>query len=178
MNAIKTCQLTKYYGKSRGIVDLSLTVNEGDFFGFIGPNGAGKSTTIRTLLGLITQTSGSAELLGLDINKDSTEILKRVGYLPSDAAFYKGMRVKDILKLSADLRGIDCSKERNILCERLDLDINKKGYCLKAFGNAVAKLGHQFMLIYNMLCPFIKSSGQPRRACRAVNPHTAPYRRI
>ncbi len=126
MNAIKTCQLTKYYGKSRGIVDLSLTVKEGDFFGFIGPNGAGKSTTIRTLLGLITQTSGSAEILGLDINKDRAEILKNVGYLPSEAAFYKGMRVKDILKLSADLRGIDCSKERDILCERLDLDINKK----------------------------------------------------
>ncbi len=98
MNAIKTEGLTKYYGRSRGIVGLSLTVSEGDFFGFIDPNGAGKSTTIRTLLGLITQTSGKAEILGLDINNDRTEISKKVGYLPSDAAFYKGMRVKDILK--------------------------------------------------------------------------------
>ena len=76
----------------------------GDFFGFIGPNGAGKSTTIRTLLGLISPTSGSAQVLGMDIGKNNPAILRRVGYLPSDTAFYSGMRVREILKLSADLR--------------------------------------------------------------------------
>ena len=70
MDAIKTTNLTKYYGKARGIIDLNLTVNEGEFFGFIGPNGAGKSTTIRTLLGLISATSGSAQILGKDIVKE------------------------------------------------------------------------------------------------------------
>ena len=60
MDAIKTTGLTKYYGKARGIIDLNLCVPEGEFFGFIGPNGAGKSTTIRTLLGLISPSSGSA----------------------------------------------------------------------------------------------------------------------
>ena len=126
MTAINTENLTKYYGKNRGIIDLSLTVKKGDFFGFIGPNGAGKSTTIRTLLGLINSTSGKAEVLGIDIKAQPTEILKRVGYLPADASFYKGMRVKEILKLSANLRGLDCSEEAAALCQRLDLDVNKK----------------------------------------------------
>ena len=126
MKAIKTENLTKYYGKTLGISDLSLSVNKGDFFGFIGPNGSGKSTTIRTLLGLISATSGQAEVLGLDISKDRTEILKRVGYMPGEAFFYSGMRVGEILKLSAKLRGLDCSAESESLCKRLDLDPNKK----------------------------------------------------
>lgn len=63
MNAIQLSNLTKYYGKSRGILNLNLDVKEGEFFGFIGPNGAGKSTTIRTLLGLITPSSGQAKIL-------------------------------------------------------------------------------------------------------------------
>ena len=67
MDIIKTARLTKTYGKARGIVDLDMTVAEGEFFGFIGPNGAGKSTTIRTLLGLIAPTSGSAEIFGRNI---------------------------------------------------------------------------------------------------------------
>lgn len=126
MTAIKTENLTKYYGKNRGIIDLSLTVEKGDFFGFIGPNGAGKSTTIRTLLGLINATSGRAEVLGINISENKTDILKNVGYLPADVSFYKGMKVKDILKLSANLRGLDCSEEADQLCKRLDLDVNKK----------------------------------------------------
>lgn len=126
MYAIRTTNLTKYYGKSRGIVDLNLAVKKGEFFGFIGPNGAGKSTCIRTLLGLIKCSSGSATVLGLDIQQDKTEILKRVGYMPSETMFYTGMRVKDVLKLSANLRGIDCTEEAKVLCDRLQLDVNKK----------------------------------------------------
>ena len=82
MNAIETNHLTKFYGSARGIEDLELTVEQGDFFGFIGPNGAGKSTTIRTLMGLISPTSGDARVLGLDIRKDKTEILARGGIFP------------------------------------------------------------------------------------------------
>ena len=126
MTAIKAEKLTKYYGKSRGIIDVDLTVETGDFFGFIGPNGAGKSTLIRTLLGLISATSGSAEILGKDIVKDRIEILQNVGYLPSETNFYSGMRVKDVLSLSAKLRNMDCSNEASILCERLQLDTSKK----------------------------------------------------
>jgi ABC-2 type transport system ATP-binding protein len=126
MNAIETKNLTKYYGKSRGIVDVSLTVKEGDFFGFIGPNGAGKSTLIRTLLGLISPSEGGATVLGMDIVKDNIEILKNVGYLPAEAAFYDHMRVSELIELSAKLRGASCKDEARKLCERLDLDTTRK----------------------------------------------------
>ncbi|MBR5322517.1 MAG: ABC transporter ATP-binding protein [Clostridia bacterium] len=126
MKAIEINDLTKFYGKSRGITNVNLTVDEGEFFGFIGPNGAGKSTTIRTLLGLISATAGSASIFGKDIAKDKTEILADIGYLPSETMFYNGMKVKDILKLSESLRGKDCKKEADELCSRLELDVNKK----------------------------------------------------
>ncbi len=126
MNAIQTNDLSKFYGSARGIEHLELTVEQGDFFGFIGPNGAGKSTTIRTLLGLISPTSGSAQVLGLDIRKDKTEILARVGYLPSEITFYPGMKVKDVLRLSAQLRGKNCKKEADALCHRLQLEQNRR----------------------------------------------------
>lgn len=126
MKAIEIRNLTKYYGKSRGIVDLNLSVEEGDFFGFIGPNGAGKSTTIRTLLGLITPTSGSAKILDMDCGRSKTQILKQVGYMPSEAFYYDNMRVKDVIKMAANLHGKDCRKEASGLCERLELDTNKK----------------------------------------------------
>lgn len=126
MYAVKTTSLTKYYGKARGIIDMNLTVEQGDFFGFIGPNGAGKSTTIRTLLGLISPTSGSAEILGMDILRQRDALLSHIGYMPSEASFYPNMRVKDVIRFSADLRRRDCRMESKILCERLALDTNKK----------------------------------------------------
>lgn len=134
MDAIRINNLTKYYGKARGIDQICLTVAQGEFFGFIGPNGAGKSTTIRTLLGLIHPTSGEAQVLGHDIMKDREKILARVGYLPSEAVFYAGMRVRDVLKLSADLRGKNCKQEAAQLCERLKLDTSRKVEEL-SFGN-------------------------------------------
>ena len=131
---IRTDRLTKYYGKTRGIDALNLSVDGGEFFGFIGPNGAGKSTTVRTLLGLIRPDSGSGRILGLDIVKDHRAILERVGYLPSDNAFYAGMRVREMLKLSAALRKKDCGHRAAELCERLSLDTEKKIEDL-SFGN-------------------------------------------
>lgn len=134
MDAIKTDSLTKYYGKTRGIEKIDLTVRQGDFFGFIGPNGAGKSTTIRTLLGLIKPSDGGAQIFGLDVVKQREKILERVGYLPSEAAFYPGMRVRDVLKMSADLRKKDCQETAKQLCERLRLDTTRKVDEL-SFGN-------------------------------------------
>ena len=134
MNAIQIDDLTKYYGKTRGIEHIDLTVPQGDFFGFIGPNGAGKSTTIRTLLGLIRQNGGRAQILGLDTIKDREKILSRVGYLPSEVSFYPGMRVRELLKLSASLRRRDCRKISGLLCERLQLDTTRKVEEL-SFGN-------------------------------------------
>lgn len=126
MDAVKTFLLTKYYGKSRGIIDIDLTVKEGDFFGFIGPNGAGKSTMIRTLLGLISPSCGTAEIFGKDICKNRDEILSITGYMPSEANFYNNMRVSEVIKLSAGLRHKDCSGEAHRLCDRLELDVKRK----------------------------------------------------
>ena len=126
MDAICTSGLTKYYGRRRAIQNIALTVKQGDFFGFIGPNGAGKSTTIRALLGLIRPSAGQGRVLGLDITRDRQKILERVGYLPSETAFWPGMRVRDILKLSAGLRRRDCAGEADRLCRRLRLDPARK----------------------------------------------------
>ncbi len=134
MDAIKIENLTKYYGKARGIREIDLTVVEGEFFGFIGPNGAGKSTTIRTLLGLIAPTRGRAMIFGKDVTKEKESILQDIGYLPSEALFYSGMKVKDVLKLSADLRKKDCTAESKLLCERMQLDTARKIDDL-SFGN-------------------------------------------
>ena len=134
MEAIKTMNLTKYYGKSRGVVKLNLSVEEGEIFGFIGPNGAGKSTTIRMLLGLISPTSGRGRIFGKQIGQEKKEILRNIGYLPSEALFYSGMRVRDVLKLSADLRRMDCGEESKKLCGRLQLDLSRKVEEL-SFGN-------------------------------------------
>lgn len=125
MNIIETNKLTKYYGKSRGIIELDLAVSKGEFFGFIGPNGAGKSTTIRSLLGLIFPTSGEAKIFGKDINRNKTEILSEIGYMPSEANFYSGMKVKDIISLSAKMHKKNCTDEAKKLCERLALDTEK-----------------------------------------------------
>ena len=115
MNVIETTKLTKYYGKSRGIVDVDMTVEEGEIYGFIGPNGAGKSTTIRTLLGLIYPTSGSATVFGKDITKFGPEIRQEVGYLPSEVFYYDDMRAIDLLKYSASFYSKDrkATEKRN-----------------------------------------------------------------
>ena len=126
MDIIKTDHLTKYYGKSRGITDLSLTVGKGEFFGFIGPNGAGKSTTIRILLGLIRADSGSASVFGMDTVCDRRNILENIGYIPSEAMFYHNTTVAEILRLSASLRRKDCTAQAQDLCERLQLDPRQK----------------------------------------------------
>lgn len=126
MNAIETNGLTKYYGKVKGIENVDLTVEEGDFFGFIGPNGAGKSTTIRTLLGLIAPTGGTARVLGRDITKEKIAVLREVGYLPAEASLYGSMRVGDLIAFSASLRDRDCRQEAADLCERLQLDVTRR----------------------------------------------------
>ena len=126
MNAMETRALTKYYGKARGVIGLDLSVGEGEFFGFIGPNGAGKSTTIRCLLGLIRPTSGEASVLGHSIAGDRRALLRQVGYLPSEAMFYPDMRVREVIRYSAQLRGQDCAKEAAALCERLQVQTDKR----------------------------------------------------
>ena len=126
MSIIETNKLTKYYGKSRGIIDVDLKIEEGEIFGFIGPNGAGKSTTIRLLLSLIKPSSGHAKLFGLDCQKDYQEIHKEIGYLPSEVFYYDNMKVKDLLAYSASFYQKDCKARIIELAKRLDVDLNKK----------------------------------------------------
>ena len=134
MNVIEIKNLTKYYGKSRGIIDVSFNVEEGEIFGFIGPNGAGKSTTIRTLLSLIYPTSGSATIFGKDCIKYAPEIARNIGYLPSEVFYYDKMRVIDLLNYSAGFYKKDCSKRIRELAEIMDLDLKKRIDDL-SFGN-------------------------------------------
>src|SRR3974377_81089 len=134
MSVIEIKNLTKNYGKARGITDVSFNIEEGEIFGFIGPNGAGKSTTIRTLLSLIYPTSGSATIFGRDCVKYAPEIAKEIGYLPSEVFYYDKMRVIDLLNYSASFYKKDCSKRIKELSEIMDLDLKKRIDDL-SFGN-------------------------------------------
>lgn len=125
-NAIEIKNLTKNYGKHRGIEDVSFSVEEGDIFGFLGPNGAGKSTTIRSMLGLIQYESGNVTILGKDLKKNKESILREVGYMPSEAMFYPNMRVKEVIRMAADIRKTNCKDEAEKLCNRLQVDTEKK----------------------------------------------------
>jgi ABC-2 type transport system ATP-binding protein len=133
MSVIEIKNLTKHYGKSRGISNVNLTVEQGEIFGFIGPNGAGKSTTIRTLLGLIYPSEGSATIFGKSCIQNP-EVRKELGYLPSEVFYYDNMRVIDLLKYSASFYKKDCTKRINELAEIMDLDLKKKIDDL-SFGN-------------------------------------------
>ncbi|HNT26427.1 MAG TPA: ABC transporter ATP-binding protein [Anaerolineales bacterium] len=126
MSIIEVSHLTKYYGKSRGIVDVSFSVEEGEIFGFIGPNGAGKSTTIRLLLSLIHPTSGSARVFGKDVATQGPEIRGDIGYLPSEVYYYEGMKVIDLLKYSASFYDHDCRERIRELSETMELEMNRR----------------------------------------------------
>ena len=124
--AIETEGLTKYYGKTRGIVEVDLWIKVGEVFGFLGPNGAGKSTTIRLLLDLLRPTAGRASVLGLDSRADSVEINHRVGFLPGDVRLYEAMTGRELLTYFGHLRGITDWPYARSLAERFELDLGIK----------------------------------------------------
>ncbi|MBN1667678.1 MAG: ABC transporter ATP-binding protein [Anaerolineales bacterium] len=126
MSVIEVNQLTKYYGKARGIVDVSFQVEEGEIFGFIGPNGAGKSTTIRLFLSLIFPTSGSAKIFGQDCIAHGPELRQEIGYLPSEVFYYEGMKVIDLLKYSASFYKKDCTQRLHELADLMELDLKRR----------------------------------------------------
>lgn len=148
---VKLNELTKYYGRHKGIETVSFEIYEKEIFGFIGPNGAGKSTTIRTLLGLLLPTSGSATIFGQDIIKDGHVIRKDIGYLPSEVFYYPNMKVKEIINYAASFYEGDHKERIDYLVNILDLDMNRKFEEL-SFGNRkkvgiVVGLLHQPKLI-------------------------------
>jgi ABC-2 type transport system ATP-binding protein len=126
MSVIDVNKLTKYYGKARGIIDLSFHVDEGEIFGFIGPNGAGKSTTIRLLLSLIHPTSGSASIFGKDCIKYGPELRREIGYLPSEVFYYDRMKVIDLLKYSASFYPKASIQRMHELAELMELELNRR----------------------------------------------------
>ena len=125
-SAISTSGLTKFYGKTPGIVDLDLTVRTGEVFGFLGPNGAGKSTTIRVLLDFLHATRGRASILGLDSHRDSVEIRRRVGYLPADLALYPQMTAREMFGYFCAVRRVDADRCIRVLAERFALDLDRR----------------------------------------------------
>jgi ABC-2 type transport system ATP-binding protein len=123
-DVVVTEHLTKSYGANRGIVDVSMTIEAGEVFGFLGPNGAGKTTTIRTLLDFIRPTSGRATVLGLDPHASSVEVHRRVGYLPGEFAAYEHMTGREYLGYFAALRGGVDHGLVGELSERLQSDLS------------------------------------------------------
>ncbi len=126
MKAIEINNLTKFYGKSRGVEDVSIVVNKGEIFGFIGPNGAGKSTTIKAILGLIKKNSGSIFVFGENIEDNLVNILKDVGYLPSEVFYYDKLKAIDLLRYSASFYQGNHEARIKELAEYLELDLNMK----------------------------------------------------
>jgi ABC-2 type transport system ATP-binding protein len=124
--AILTFGLTKSYGPVLALDGLQLTVEQGDIFGFLGPNGAGKTTTIRLLLDFIRPSSGRAEILGHDTQRESLAVRRRVGYLAGDVSLYESMTGEGLLGLLDDLRGGGCLQRARQLADRLDLALHRK----------------------------------------------------
>ncbi|MYA19224.1 MAG: ABC transporter ATP-binding protein [Chloroflexi bacterium] len=124
--AIRFEGLVKAYGDVRALDGIDLTVPRGEVFGFLGPNGAGKTTAIRILMDLIRPTSGRAEVLGFDAQRDSIEVRRRCGYLPGDLERYNSLRVDACLDLVASLRGGVDARYRRELVERLRLDQERR----------------------------------------------------
>jgi len=124
--AIKIEGLSKFYGNARGVIDLDLTVAEGEVFGFLGPNGAGKTTTIRLITDLIRPSKGQASIFGLDCQRDSVEIKRLIGYLPGELALWGNLTGAETLQYLGNLRGGVDVKFVESLAQRLDLDLRKK----------------------------------------------------
>jgi len=122
---IQAENLTKFYGKIRGVANLDLAVRPGETFGFLGPNGAGKSTTIRLLLDFIRPSAGNAEVFGLPTRRHSVEIHRRVGYLPGDLALYDRMTGQEVIRYFGSLRGVTDLAEAHRVAELLDLDLSR-----------------------------------------------------
>ena len=125
-NILEVKNLTKNYGKSRGVIDVNLEIEKGTIYGFIGPNGAGKSTTIKCIMNLINKNSGEVFVDGKLFLKKNNELKKKIGYLPSEVNLYDGLKVKEMIKYSESFYKKDCSKRISELVNKLDIDVNKK----------------------------------------------------
>jgi ABC-2 type transport system ATP-binding protein len=124
--AVSLEKLTKNYGTSRGICEVSFEVYAGEVMGFLGPNGAGKTTAIRTLLGLIKASSGKATILGVNALDSNVNLRRKIGYLPGIAATYDRYTALGYLDFIARMRGLELEGEIRTLARRLDLNITER----------------------------------------------------
>jgi ABC-2 type transport system ATP-binding protein len=125
MPVIETEGLTKLYGTSRGIEDVSFSVEAAEVFGFLGPNGAGKTTTIRTLLDLLHPSGGTARIFGLDSHRETVAIRARLGNLPGDFGYGKQATGREALWLLARLREMEGLGRAEALAERFRADLDR-----------------------------------------------------
>lgn len=139
MSVIEINGLTKDYGNHKGIFDLTFQVEKGEVFGYLGPNGAGKTTTIRHLMGFLTSDKGNASIMGKDCRTEAADIMKDLGYLPAEIAFFDGMTGMDFLKFMGEMRGMVNNDYRDTLVEKFDLDA--KGRIRKMSKGMKQKLG-------------------------------------
>lgn len=124
--AISLQGLTKYYGRDLGVADVTFDVFPGEVIGFLGPNGAGKTTTMRSLVGLLNITSGRAQILGQEVSVTSSELRRRIGYLPGAPALYKSLTALEHLQFLARMRRINCTDQILSMAQRFDLDLGRK----------------------------------------------------
>ncbi|NLP35445.1 MAG: ABC transporter ATP-binding protein [Clostridiales bacterium] len=139
MSVIEINGLTKDYGNHKGIFNLSFQINEGEIFGYLGPNGAGKTTTIRHLMGFLTPDSGDASILSMDCRTQSADIMKHLGYLPAEMAFFNGMNGMQFLNFMGEMRELKDTNYRDELIEKFQLDT--KGKIRKMSKGMKQKLG-------------------------------------
>jgi ABC-2 type transport system ATP-binding protein len=125
-SAIRTSKLSKDYGLGRGLFELDLEVRPQEVFGYLGPNGAGKTTTIRLLMGMIRPSRGSSHIFGLDCERDSVAVKRKVGYLSGDVPQFGSLRGKEVVAYLGGMRGGANPKTVRGLAERLDLDLNRR----------------------------------------------------
>ncbi len=134
MPVVEIEKLTKFYGRVPGVVELDLSVKEGEIFGFVGPNGSGKSTTIRTLMGFLQPTAGHVKIFGMDAFRESARIKKDVGYVPNHVDYYSWMTADEIIDFTASFRKNVSRKRREELCEAFEVD-GKKRFSRMSVGN-------------------------------------------
>ena len=146
-NAIEIKNLTKNYGRQRGIENINLEIPKGIVYGFIGPNGAGKSTTIKCIMNMIRKNSGEIIINGKKVENKNYEVKQEIGYLPSEIHLYEDLTVKKLLKYSASFYKKDCTQKTEKLVKRLEIDINKKIEEL-SLGN-LKKVGITLALMHN-----------------------------
>jgi ABC-2 type transport system ATP-binding protein len=125
-NILEVKHLKKYYGKSLGVEDVTLTLKEGEIYGFIGPNGAGKSTTIRSIMGLINKNEGKIIFNGNELNINNPKVKEQIGYLPSEVNLYSDMKISELFNYHESFYKKNINSKRKKLVKLLKIDENKK----------------------------------------------------